>query len=52
MHVDKKTGVRVGYFLLADGSVQPMTGARVRDQILASTNDHRLVFPFVPGKNE
>jgi prepilin-type processing-associated H-X9-DG protein len=41
-----------GNILLADGSVHPATGARVREQILASTNIHRLIFPFVPGKNE
>jgi hypothetical protein len=43
---------RVGNILLADGSAHPATGATVRQQILASTNVHRLIFPFVPGKNE
>ena len=36
---------------LSDGSVQAVTGARVREQILNSQDDHRLIFPFVAGKN-
>jgi prepilin-type processing-associated H-X9-DG protein len=43
---------RQGNVALADGSVQSVTGAKLRAQILASTNVHRLIFPFVPGKNE
>ena len=43
---------RHGLLALADGSVQFATGGVVRHQILASTNIHRLIFPFVPGKNE
>lgn len=43
---------RKGLVLLADGSVHPATGATVRARITASTNTHRLIFPFVPGKNE
>ena len=52
IHGDKKTGLRVGNMLLADGSVRPVTGTRVCDHIIVSTNDHRLIFPFMPGKNE
>ncbi|MCZ7637062.1 MAG: type II secretion system GspH family protein [Verrucomicrobia bacterium] len=36
---------------LSDGSVQAVTGARVREQIVNSQDDHRFVFPFVAGKN-
>lgn len=36
---------------LADGSVQPMTGARFRQQVIDSQNVQRFVFPFVPGNN-
>ena len=36
---------------LSDGSVQPMTGARFREQIINSQNIQRFVFPFVPGNN-
>jgi prepilin-type processing-associated H-X9-DG protein len=43
---------RQGNVALADGSVQRLTGAKSRAQILASTNVHRLIFPFVPGQNE
>jgi prepilin-type processing-associated H-X9-DG protein len=43
---------RQGNVALADGSVQPVPSAKFRAQILASTNVHRLIFPFVPGKNE
>jgi prepilin-type N-terminal cleavage/methylation domain-containing protein/prepilin-type processing-associated H-X9-DG protein len=40
-----------GNVCLADGSVQPVTGARVREQIINSQDVHRLIFPFVAGKN-
>ncbi len=40
-----------GNVCLADGSVQPVTGARVREQIINSQDVHRLIFPFVPGAN-
>ena len=36
---------------LADGSVQGVTGARVREQILNSQDTHRFIFPFVASKN-
>ena len=36
---------------LADGSVQPMTGARFRQQVIDAQNIQRFVFPFVPGNN-
>lgn len=36
---------------LSDGSVQPMTGARFRQQVIDSQNIQRFVFPFVPGNN-
>lgn len=29
----------------------PTNGAGVRQQILASSNEHRLIFPYVPGRN-
>jgi len=40
-----------GNVCLADGSVQPVTGARVREQVINSQDVHRLIFPHVPGKN-
>jgi prepilin-type N-terminal cleavage/methylation domain-containing protein len=40
-----------GNVCLSDGSVQPVTGARVREQIINSQDVHRLIFPFVAGKN-
>jgi hypothetical protein len=52
IHHDRKAVPLFGYVVLADGSVHPVTGAKVREQIIAFTNDHRLIFPFVPGKNE
>lgn len=52
LHFNRKEDVRQGNVLLADGSVQPATGRKVRQQILASTNVHRLVFPYVAGRNE
>jgi competence protein ComGC len=52
LHFDRKQGVRQGNLLLADGSVRPANGLKVRQQILASTNVHRLVFPYVAGRNE
>lgn len=36
---------------LSDGSVQAVTGARVREQILNSQDIHRFVFPYVATKN-
>ncbi len=36
---------------LTDGSVQPMTGARFRQQVIDSQDIQRMVFPFVPGNN-
>ncbi len=52
IHYFAKENLRQGNILLADGSVRPATGPRVRELILASTNELRLIFPFVPGKNE
>ena len=52
IHYARDTGALQGNVVLADGSVQGFIGATVRKQILASTNIHRLIFPFVPGKNE
>ena len=52
IHYVRDTGALQGNVLLADGSVQSVTGAKLRAQSLASTNVHRLIFPFVPGKNE
>lgn len=36
---------------LSDGSVQPVTGARVREQVINSQDIHRIIFPYVVGKN-
>ncbi len=36
---------------LSDGSVQQVTGARLREQIKNSQEDHLLLFPYVPNKN-
>jgi hypothetical protein len=35
---------------LSDGSVQQVTGARLRDQVLNSQEDHLLLFPYVASK--
>ena len=51
-YYDRNTKTRQGNLAMADGSVQQASGARARGLILASTNDLRLLFPFVPGKNE
>lgn len=41
-----------GYATLSDGSfLRTTTGAGVRQQILATSNEHRLIFPYVPGRN-
>jgi|GEM_PF-4016366 len=40
-----------GNVALVDGSAHLMTGDQVREAIASCTNDHRLLFPFVPGKN-
>lgn len=41
-----------GCIMLVDGSFPGTTnGAGVRQQILASSNEHRLIFPYVPGRN-
>lgn len=36
---------------LSDGSVQPVTGARVREQIINSQDIQRIIFPYVIQKN-
>ena len=37
---------------LSDGSVQQVTGNRVKEQIRNSGVDHYILFPFVNGKND
>jgi len=39
-----------GNVVLSDGSVQQVTGARLREQIKNSQEDHLLLFPYVAGK--
>ena len=56
LHSDSRTRARRGNLGMVDGSVQrveaPRDMVRVRERIGTSTNDHRLLFPFVPGKND
>ncbi|MBK9138003.1 MAG: prepilin-type N-terminal cleavage/methylation domain-containing protein [Verrucomicrobia bacterium] len=40
-----------GNVVLCDGSVQGVTGARLREQIVNAQEDHRILFPYVAGKN-
>jgi len=39
-----------GNIVLGDGSVQQTTGPRLREQIINSQQDHRLLFPYVVNK--
>jgi prepilin-type N-terminal cleavage/methylation domain-containing protein/prepilin-type processing-associated H-X9-DG protein len=40
-----------GNVVLCDGSVQGVTGARLREQIVNAQEDHKILFPYVAGKN-
>lgn len=40
-----------GDVLMADGSVQTMSGQQVKNTIRDSGVDHTILFPYVPGKN-
>ncbi len=39
-----------GNVVLSDGSVQQVTGARLREQVKNSQEDHALLFPYYAGK--
>lgn len=39
-----------GNIALSDGSVQQVTGSRLREQMVNSQEDHRLLFPYWSGK--
>jgi SLT domain-containing protein len=39
-----------GNVVLSDGSVQQVTGARLREQVKNSQENHYLLFPYVAGK--
>jgi len=39
-----------GNVVLSDGSVQQVTGARLREQVINAQEDHALLFPYYSGK--
>ncbi len=41
----------VGTILLSDGSVRRVSGAGLRQQVKDAMEDHLLLFPYVPNKN-
>ncbi len=41
----------VGTILLSDGSVRRVSGAGLREQVKNSQEDHMLLFPYVPNRN-
>lgn len=47
----KKMHSESGNVVCSDGHVEGMTGGRLRDQMFNSQQDHRILFPSVPGKD-
>lgn len=45
----KKVHSESGNIVASDGSVQGVTGGRLRDQMFNSQQVHKILFPYVPG---